>query len=123
MAGVQAELTKILNDYSKEVEDVTVEAAGKAARATVRMIKGSAPSRRGKYKRGWRCKRNDAGMLKGYVVYNGRLPGLTHLLEHGHVSRNQYGEYGRVSARPHIKAAEQEGIRIFEQEIRDKLGG
>lgn len=37
------------------------------------------------------------------VVHNKEHYRLTHLLEHGHVSANQHGEYGRVAPKPHIK--------------------
>ena len=65
------------------------------------------------------------GVLKGdadtTVVYNKKMPGLTHLLENGHVIRNKKGTYGRVAARKHIApvAAWAEGDLV--QRIERKL--
>jgi len=42
---------------------------------------------------------------------------LAHLLEHGHAKRGG----GRVSARPHIAAAEETGIKKLEEEIERSL--
>jgi RNA 3'-terminal phosphate cyclase len=44
---------------------------------------------------------------------------LTHLLEHGHAKRGG----GRVAARPHIAAAEQAGIQMYEDELKRKIEG
>lgn len=37
------------------------------------------------------------------VVYNKDTYRLSHLLENGHIIKNQYGTYGRTQPKPHIK--------------------
>jgi hypothetical protein len=63
----------------------------------------------GGYSKGWRIQRDG----NGYIVHNGKYPGLTHLLEHGHVIKNQYGEYGRAPAIVHIKPVEDEEAQKY----------
>lgn len=121
MASVTDQISKILNEYSEEVDEVVRKDAKKAADKTARKLKSSSPKRKGGYAQGWRVKSTATGILTGYTVYNAKKPGLTHLLEHGHLSRNQYGTYGRVGGRAHIKPAEAEGIREFEAMVRQDL--
>ena len=124
--SVEAQLRAILDEYSVEVDDATKEAAKEASDKAVRTLKATSPRRAkqgGRYAKSWTAKRQDVGILTGYVVYNRRYPGLTHLLEHGHAAVNQYGPHGRTPARPHIKAAEQESITEFERLVREKVGG
>ena len=126
MASVEAQLKAILDEYNIEVEDASKEAAKEASDKAVRTLKDTSPrraNRGGGYAKSWTAKRQDVGILTGYVVYNRRYPGLTHLLEHGHAAVNQYGPHGRTPARPHIKAAEQESIAEFERLVREKIGG
>ena len=71
------------------------------------------------YSKGWTVKKEDEDT---YIVHNKTKYRLTHLLENGHVSANQYGTgYKRVNGIEHIKPAEQEGIKTFEDEIRKGL--
>lgn len=123
MAGfnLEDELSKIFDDYSLEVERAVKDAAKEAADITAQTLQSTSPKRKGGYSRGWKVKRLDMGTLTSYVVYNGRFPGLTHVLEHGHASRNQYGSYGRVAAQPHIGSAAESGIQRFELGVRARL--
>ena len=128
MAGfnLQVEISQILDAYDERVKRAVEEAAEEAANLTANMLKETSPARtrgkgKGKYKRGWKVKRLEQGLVKSYVVYNGAAPGLTQLLEYGHVSRNQYGSWGRVRAIPHIGDAAEAGIQRFELGVRARL--
>lgn len=121
-----AELNLALEEYVHDVQIATDEAAKEAAEVTARTLKANSPKRqkgrgKGKYARGWKVKKKYDAHLVSYVVYNGSSPGLTHVLEHGHVARNQYGSYGRVRAIPHIGPAAEAGIQRFELAVKARL--
>lgn len=120
------EMRELLDDYVVEVEQAAKEAAKEAAEVTVKTLKQTSPRRKsgkgkGQYASGWKVKKVERGPLVSYVVYNGKNPGLTHLLENGHVSSNQYGTFGRVRAIKHIAPAADAGIQRFELGIRARL--
>lgn len=123
--SVEAQLTAILSEYSEECADAVNDAAKESSNKIKKRLRATSPRRKkrgGKYASGWTVKNTSTGILVGYTVYNKDRPGLTHLLEHGHVAENQYGAHGRTPAMPHIKPAEQEGIREFERLVREKIG-
>ena len=115
---ITAQLNKILDDYSDEVKDVARKDAKESAREAAKDLRSSSPKKTGDYASGWGSKELDADTT---VVYNKKMPGLTHLLENGHVIRNKKGTYGRVAARKHIApvAAWAEGDLV--QRIERKL--
>lgn len=121
-----AEVNAALTEYVQEVQDAIDEAAKESSEVTARELRATSPKRekgkgKGKYARGWKVKKRQDAHLVSYVVYNGTSPGLTHPLEHGHVSRNQYGSYGRVRAIPHIGPAAEAGIQRFELAVKARL--
>ena len=125
-SNLVAEVTAALTEYQQTVQDALDAAAKEAAEVTARELKDRSPKRKrgkgsGKYARGWKVKKTAQAHLVAYTVYNGASPGLTHVLEHGHVSRNQYGSYGRVRAIPHIGRAADAGIQRFELSVRARL--
>lgn len=100
--SIAIQMQRIMDDYSKKVDDVSRNACRKVSRNLARTLKGTSPSKSGEYASGWAVKQEGDDT---YIVHNKAKPGLTHLLENGHVSRNQYGTYGRVGAIKHIKPA------------------
>lgn len=116
--SLSSEVMKELEKYA----DVTTENVKKAvqnAGKTVRdEIKASAPSDTGKYSKSWTVKtvRETSNSLE-LVVYSRNRYQLSHLLEFGHAKRGG----GRVSARPHIAAAEEKAIRVFEEDIKEAI--
>lgn len=118
-----AEVTTALTEYCQGVQDCLDAAAKEAAELTQRQLKANSPTgkHKRKYKTGWRIKKSEVGNLVSYTVYNGTKPGLTHLLENGHVGRNQYGSFGRVRAIPHIGPAAEAGIQRFELSARARI--
>lgn len=121
-----AEVNAALEEYVHDVQIAIDEAAKEAAELTQRQLKATSPKRKkgkgkGTYARSWKVKKRYEANLVSYVVYNGKRPGMTHLLEHGHASRNQYGSYGRVRAIPHIGPAAEAGIQRFELGVKARL--
>lgn len=125
MSSLQEQISEILNDEVRRLQEATKEAAREAAEKTVDQLKATSPKkakRGGKYARAWTFKRINSGLLTTYVVYNGRYPGLTMNLEYGHAVSNQYGATGkRAAAIPHIAPAEQMGIAEFEASIARRM--
>ena len=111
------QMKDILDEVQADVEEAAQKSVKKAATETRKILKATSPKRkRGKYASGWATKTLNDGVLKPtIVVYNKKLPGLTQLLEKGHVVRNKKGEFGRAPAHPHIAPAADEGGEVFEQ--------
>lgn len=125
-ANLVAELDLLLKEYVQEVQDAVDASAKEAAEVTAKELKDTSPKRKkgkgkGAYARGWKVKKKYDANLVSFVVYNGKSPGLTHVLEHGHVTRNQYGTYGRVRAIPHIGPAAEAGIQRFQLGVKARL--
>ena len=116
-----SQIKAILNDLQTDVGEAAEESAVKAAKKARDYLKKNSPKRkRGKYARSWTTKKLKTRLYTTVTIYN-RLPGLTMLLEYGHVKRNQYGEYGRTKAQPHIAPAEELGIETFVDELEKEL--
>lgn len=105
------EIAKALETYTTEVEKKLRKAENKVTKEAVEELKQT--SRRseggGGYAEGWTTKRTKYGV----VVYNKNKPGLTHLLEKGHVLVN--GDRSRKF--PHIEPAEQKAIAKFSEAV------
>ena len=113
------EIGNVLEEYNaeldKEVQIVMLAAAKEAAKK----LQDTSPKKTGKYARGWTVKSDFDS--KTYTVHNAAKPGLTHLLENGHLKKNQFGTYGRVDGIPHIKPVEEwanaEVLKRLEQRL------
>lgn len=114
-----ADVQKILSEYAgsvKENLDEVTKAVAKKGAQMVRRASTGAVGGSGKYARGWRSKVEVGRMNVAGVIYNS-MPGLPHLLEHGHANRGG----GRTPGRPHIAPAEEQIVREFEEEVKSKL--
>ena len=122
MNDIGTEIAKILDDYSDKAARVIEQAERTAAQTAVRELKAKAPRDRGKtgYDRSFATKKTGSGRATEYTVYS-KVPGMTHLLENGHMVRNQYGTYGRASGQKHWAPAERIGIEKYESESQNKL--
>ena len=105
---------KELEDYADTTTDGVKSAVRKAANTVKKEIQAGAPQRTGKYAKSWATKTTgeDSHSLEITVHSRNRYQ-IAHLLEHGHAKRGG----GRVAARPHIAAAETDGIEELEREI------
>lgn len=107
--SVADQLAEILDEYDKEVREAVEKDIEQVAKDTAKKLRQTLPKESGQYAKNWSV-RNDR-KSKTTIVYN-KAPTyrLTHLIENGHVIRNQYGTWGRTSAEPHIAPAEQEAV-------------
>lgn len=92
--GIDIEL-----EYKNIIEESCSELSQDITKTALQEFEG-----KGDYARSWTFKidKDKLGDYSG-VVYNKEHYQLTHLLENGHVSANQYGTYGRVAPHQHIK--------------------
>lgn len=114
--SVTAQMTELLDDFNQELQDLVDQSAKEVAKDCVTELKNTSPKRpgRGEYARSWSSKKIDGA----WVVFNKKHYRLTHLLENGHVSANQFGTgYTRVPAIKHIQPVEQSGIQEFQNRI------
>ena len=104
--GFSSGVQKLLQEYGDEVwrlVNETVPETGKEAR---KQLKQKSPHETGRYSRGWAVQITRERLGVSAEVHNKDRYRLTHLLEHGHDIKNQYGFVGkdgkRVKAIPHI---------------------
>lgn len=99
-SGFGAAFEGILDDFFRECAVDSKKAVSATGRELVNDLKGSSPSKTGKYGSGWRM-RTEFDSFGGYYVrvYNVTKPSLTHLLEFGHGGPQPAG------AHPHIGPA------------------
>ncbi len=125
MANVQindlaSEVMKGLSEYRDLVADDMKKAVRKAGKTVKEDIQANAPKKTGNYSKSWTVKatKETPDSLE-LTVYSKNKYQLAHLLEKGHAKRGG----GRTKAQPHIKPAEEKGIKELETEIKRTLGG
>jgi hypothetical protein len=103
------------------VERTTDECIKEVAKAGRKALRSNSPKKKGEYARGWSFKVEKHRLYTVATLYNNK-PGLPHLLEFGHVSRNGTGRsYGHVGAKPHIAGVEQMVIQEYTQKLTREL--
>ena len=112
--GLASAVMEELEHYA-DLSAEGVKAAVKKAGNTVRdEIKATAPRQTGAYAKSWSVKNTkESSSALEVTVYSRNRYQLAHLLEHGHAKRGG----GRVAAKPHIAAAEENGVEQLEREI------
>ena len=109
--GLGIVVTQILEDYSKEVVDITNEEIRQVTKEAVAMLKATSPVRKSHskgYANAWTSKKGPAKFsgVETRIIYN-RQGQLTHLLENGHAKANKWGSYpGRTNRYIHIQPVE-----------------
>lgn len=127
---LQRELMEIIDTYLEEESEVIEEVFDSVGKTALEKIKSSSPrgGRRGGYADSWALDKSVNGTTGiDMKIYNKKHPGLTHLLENGHVVRNQYGSPSRagaktrVSGQPHIGAVQDWVDQELLRELKGKL--
>ena len=113
-----ADVEKVLEKYVDECGKITSEAVKTAGNKGKQALNSAAASKFGgrKYQKSWKVKLEKKRLYTVATLYSS-MPGLPHLLEHGHAKRNG----GRVEGREHIFPVEQELIKAFETELNNEL--
>ena len=117
-------ISGILSEYAEDIQGHVDQIAEQMGKKGVHALKAStrrAVNGTGEYARGWKSQVERTRTGTSVVIYN-EHPGLPHLLEHGHVTRNGTGrEYPQTPAHEHIKPVAEELIETFEREVVSKL--
>ena len=109
-----ASIMDALEEYADLATDDMKSAVRKSAKTVKTEISATAPRDTEAYAKSWATKTtSETSNSLAVTVHSKNRYQLAHLLEHGHAKRSG----GRVSARPHIAAAEQKGIALLESEI------
>lgn len=124
--GLADALKSAISQYSDELIQNLPDAVKESAQETVKELKSKAGSlfKGQKYSKSFKTKKkNGPNGTTTYTVYSTEYR-LTHLLEHGHVIKNQTGRvYGMTQARPHWKPAEEAGIKSLEEKLSETAKG
>lgn len=105
---VSGAIREILDDYSVKTKRVANDEIDQIGKESVAKLKNTSPKRTGGYAKDWALKRyRPRSGIIDVVVHNRKHYSLTHLLENGHVIRNEKGEYGRTSGIKHIAPVEE----------------
>ena len=115
----EAAITEILQEYDLQVPEQVLEAVTLVSKQGANLVKSNSGmfGGTGKYRSGWTSTVEPGRLSAKGTIHNSRVPGLPHLLEFGHATRN--GK--RVSGRTHIAPVEQQIIAQFEQELERRL--
>lgn len=131
MKSLSEQLKEILKDETLETRQKIEEVADQSSEYGLKLIKKRSPrdsnrkssrTGKGRYASGWRDEKEYVGAsITKHTLHNVNEPTLTHLLENGHVVKNQFGTYGRARAIPHIKITEDDTVDYFVRNVVRKL--
>lgn len=113
-------INRVLSEYSDEVSTHTTEAVKDVTKAAANAVKANSRASfggTGKYARGWTSTIETGRLSAQGVVYNKDVPGLPHLLEHGHAKRGG----GHTNGVEHIAPVEKQVVEQFYREVESKL--
>lgn len=117
--SLEQQLKKVLKKYADDVqnnlENISREFAQKGAQE-VRKASGAFGGT-GKYASGWTSTFEKGRLSANGIIHNRTVPGLPHLLEHGHALR----QGGRAPGRIHIAPVEEKLVEEFERAVRNDL--
>lgn len=117
--GLADAVMKGLEEYAELATDDMKKAVKDAGKVCKEQVSSGAPVRTGKYAKSWKSKTTSENANAIEVTVYSSVPGLPHLLEHGHAKRGG----GRVRAIPHIAPAEEAAEEKLLKDIEKALGG
>lgn len=109
-------IKEALEEYAGDVNRDVAEITKKVTKAGAAAVKANAKKDfdgTGKYASGWTSTVETGRLSAQGTIYNSKVPGLPHLLEHGHAKVGG----GRVPGKIHIANVEEKIAREYEQEI------
>lgn len=108
----------ILNEYADDIDANIAIVTKKIGQTGAKALNSTAKStfEGNKYSKSW-TSTTEQGRLYTTVTIYSRIPGLPHLLEHGHALVGG----GRVKGKAHIQPVEEKLIKEYEKEVTAKL--
>lgn len=117
-------ISGILSEYEEDIQSNLGEVTAAIGKKGVQALKTSARKAvngTGMYARGWKAQVNKTRTGTSAIIYN-EHPGLPHLLEHGHVTRNGTSRnMPPTPAHEHIAPVAEELVKTFESKVVSKL--
>lgn len=122
--NLSEEIQKILSSYdddvNKNLKEISKKVAKKGAQklnaASKKAVGGS-----GKYAKGWGVTEESTRVSSTAVIHHKTMPGLPHLLEHGHIAVVNGRRVGQAKSHQHILPIEEELVTEFEKEVLSNL--
>ena len=118
------EITNIVQTFIREENKKVEDIMPTVARDSRRVLKSKSPGH-GAYRNGWRIVYENRYLKSyGFQIWNPKHYQLTHLLEDGHLIKNQYGgPFGKARTRaiPHISVAQEEANQLALKRLKEKL--
>ena len=112
------EIMKGLTEYADLADTSMKKVVRKTAKSVKDEISANAPKRTGAYSKSWTAKKTKENSHSlEMIVHSKNRYQLAHLLEKGHAKRGG----GRVSGKPHIAPAEENGVQLLEHLIEGAL--
>ena len=112
------EIMQGLQEYADLADTAMKKAVRKTAKSVIDEISANAPKRTGAYSKSWTAKKTKENSHSlEMIVHSKNRYQLAHLLEKGHAKRGG----GRVSGKPHIAPAEENGVQLLEHLIEGAL--
>lgn len=112
-------INEVLADYAADTEKTTADVVKEVTRDGVKALKSASGIFNGtRYASGWTSKVEVGRMTTTGIIYNGKVPGLPHLLEYGHATR---GGGRKKGEHEHIKPVEEAVCAAFERDLELRL--
>lgn len=119
--SLQEKVMGILDEYAENISEGVAEATKAISKTGVKEMQSASKAAfggTGRYAKGWKSQVETGRLSSQGIIYNEDLPGLPHLLENGHVSRNGTGRtFGDVKGREHIAPVEEKVVEMYQKTI------
>lgn len=112
--AIQGILQEYEDDVSANLDEITRKIGKTGVKALNNASKSAFDGK--KYSKSW-TSTAEKGRLYTTVTLHSKMPGLPHLLEHGHAKVNG----GRVKGRAHIEPVNQKLVTEYEREVKARL--
>ena len=119
-AGLPEAVSEALDAFAKEHRSMVDDALRRSANRCRSVLKATSPrgNQAKHYADGWAVTVEGDTLSKSFIVHNKTKPGLAHLLNNGHVGKNQHGQWGYVQGDGHIDKVEAEAVDYLIEQLK-----